>query len=159
MNFFLRRKKMLSEDAQQCWTQPSTMSIDLAISAINTFHTTREACGNNRFSLLDIVCDNTTTSEDKVNMLRRCILNFRNTKIDPDPKNLPEETKSAINQATAFLALGKESDQASVAGLMAERTTKLMHAHNELLNSIKNIVCNPETTSDEKIYHVENVLM
>jgi len=136
------------------------MSVEeLSLTAINAFHTSKQMCGNNLHDLLDIVCNTETVYEEKVAELRRCILNFRNTRMDYDPEKLPITTKLAINQATSFLSHASTDEQASTAMLLAANTTNLIEAHNQLLEKLKNILCAPDTTPEEKIFHVENVLM
>lgn len=136
------------------------MSVEeLSLTAIQTFHTSKQVCENSRFDLLNIICDKTTVYEEKIAALRRCILEFRNTRIDNDPEKLPIATKLAINQAASFLSFASKDDHASTAMLLAANTTNLIEAHNQMLERIKNILCAPETTPEEKIFHVENVLM
>lgn len=133
--------------------------MDLAITSLNAFHTAKAVCENSRFALLDIVCDKTLTSDEKVASLRSCILEFRRQRNEYDPEKLPARAKLAISQAVSYLALGGESDQADIAGLMAMQATQLVEQHNEVLERIKNIVCSPESPSEEKVRCVENVLM
>lgn len=133
--------------------------MDLAEASINTFFIAKSVCENSRRSILDIVCDSSTTSEEKVTSIRKYILEFRRQNNEYEPEKLSPQTKAAISQAISYLVLGGESAQAEIASLMASQATKLMEAHNEVLERIKNIVCAPESTSEEKIYCVENVLM